>query len=230
MIRLLRPQLAAWAADPAIKAVMIEGAGDKAFCAGGDVVAIYHAIREERGSGAPSPLTRDFFFEEYQLNAAIARFPKPYVALLHGITMGGGVGLSAGASHRIVGPGYMFAMPETGIGLFPDVGGGWYLPRLAAGFGDYLALTGARVGAGDAITLGLASDFVEAVDWAAMRAALRACTWDGEPGAASIGCWRRFEAHRRPVAWRSIRRRSPISSPKPISVRYGRASRPAAIR
>ena len=141
MIRLLSPQLAAWAADPAIKAVMIEGAGDRAFCAGGDVVAIYHAIQEERRSGVASPLTRDFFFEEYQLNAAIAGFPKPYVALLHGITMGGGVGLSAGASHRIVGPGYLFAMPETGIGLFPDVGGGWYLPRLAAGFGDYLALT-----------------------------------------------------------------------------------------
>ena len=182
MIRLLRPQLAAWAADPAIKAVMIEGAGDRAFCAGGDVVAIYHAIQEERRSGVASSLTRDFFFEEYQLNAAIAGFPKPYVALLHGITMGGGVGLSAGASHRIVGPGYLFAMPETGIGLFPDVGGGWYLPRLAAGFGDYLALTGARVGAGDAIALGLASDFVAAADWAAMRAALRACAWDGEPG------------------------------------------------
>lgn len=183
MIRLIAPQLQAWATDLAVQAVMITGAGDKAFCAGGDVVAIYQAIQEEQRSGTEMRLTRDFFFEEYALNGLIAAFPKPYVALLDGITMGGGVGLSAMASHRVAGARYLYAMPETGIGLFPDVGGGWFLPKLPDHMGLYLALTGDRVGAGDALDLGLATHFVAADRWAQMYHDLQNCDWRAPPSA-----------------------------------------------
>ena len=120
---LRRPARVAWATDPAIKAVLIEGVGEKAFCAGGDVLAVYHAGQE---GGA---LAADFFRREYTLNRRIKTFPKPYVALLDGITMGGGVGVSIHGDFRVATENLMFAMPETGIGLFPDIGASWFLPR-----------------------------------------------------------------------------------------------------
>jgi enoyl-CoA hydratase/carnithine racemase len=117
MIEKIDPELAAWESDDAVAAVLIKGTGEKAFCAGGDVRAVWEAGR----SGGD--LTKRFFWEEYSLNRRIHMFPKPYVALLDGVTMGGGVGLSIHGSHRVATERLMFAMPETGIGLFPDVGG-----------------------------------------------------------------------------------------------------------
>jgi len=154
MIRAMIPQLGAWQEDPDVKAVVIQGAGDRAFCAGGDVRAVWNAGR------AGDQLTVDFFHEEYRLNRLIHTFAKPYVALIDGITMGGGVGISVHGSHRVAGDRTMLAMPEVGIGLFPDVGGSYFLPRLPGRLGLFLALTGWRLKAADAIYCGLATDYV----------------------------------------------------------------------
>lgn len=160
MIRLFDPQLREWAADPQVKAVVIQGAGEKAFCAGGDVVSLYEAgkaAREGRGDGAA---IRAFFSEEYVLNRLIKRLPKPYVALIDGISMGGGVGLSEHGTHRIVTERTLFAMPETGIGLYPDVGGTYFLPRLPGQVGTWLGLSGDRLKAADMLAVGAADAFV----------------------------------------------------------------------
>jgi enoyl-CoA hydratase len=143
MIQALATALADWAADDAIKAVAIRGAG-RAFCAGGDVRCVRQAVLD--GSEAGAALLRD----EYRLNALIGAYPKPYVALLHGITMGGGAGVSVHGRHRLADPDLVFAMPETAIGFVPDVGASHFLSRLPGEFGLYLALTGARIGVGDA--------------------------------------------------------------------------------
>lgn len=159
-VRALNPKLAEWASEPSVAAVVIQGAGERAFCAGGDVRAVAEdglAMRRGESDGA---LTRDFFREEYILNRNIFRFPKPYIALLDGITMGGGKGLSAHGSHRVATERIQFAMPETNIGLFPDVGGGYFLPRLPGQLGAYLALTGARLGAADCEYIGFATHAV----------------------------------------------------------------------
>jgi len=166
MIRAFDPALKAWAHDPDVKAVVVRGAGDRAFCAGGDVRAAWEAgkaAKEGRGDGA---LTADFFREEYVLNRRIHRFPKPYIALLDGITMGGGVGLSVHGSQRIVTQKTLFAMPETGIGLFPDVGGSHFLSRMPGQLGAFLALTGARLHAADTLYTGVGTHHVpsEALD------------------------------------------------------------------
>ena len=150
----LRAQLAAWADDNAIDAVVIQGAGDRAFCAGGDVVALYDSGR------AGTDDWREFFASEYRADAAVYHFPKPYIALIDGITMGGGVGVSVHGSHRIATERTVFAMPETGLGLFPDVGGSYFLPRLPGETGLYLGLTGYRAKAADAIHLGVANGYV----------------------------------------------------------------------
>jgi enoyl-CoA hydratase len=141
MIRALASALADWAADDAIRTVAIRGEG-RAFCAGGDVRAVRQAVLEGTQDG--TNLLRD----EYRLNALIGAYPKPYVALLHGITMGGGAGISVHGTYRLADPGLVFAMPETAIGFIPDVGASHFLSRLPAGM--YLALTGARIGVGDA--------------------------------------------------------------------------------
>ncbi len=154
MIRAMIPQLAAWQEDPSVKAVVIQGAGDRAFCAGGDVRAVWEAGR------AGESLTAEFFHEEYRLNRMVHTFAKPYVALIDGITMGGGVGISVHGSHRVAGDRTMLAMPEVGIGLFPDVGGSYFLPRLPGRLGLFLALTGWRLKAADALYCGLATDYV----------------------------------------------------------------------
>ena len=166
MVALMHPQLNAWARDPAVERVVVTGAGEKAFCAGGDIRALYDSGK----AGGDYPIT--FYGREYRLNAAIKHFPKPYVALLNGITMGGGVGVSLHGSHRIVCEASVFAMPETGIGLFPDVGGTFFLPRLPGGWGLYLAMTGARLKAADMLALGLADAFVPQARFPDLIAAL----------------------------------------------------------
>ncbi len=144
-------QLRAWAEDPAVHAVVIRGAGDRAFCAGGDVRALFDA----RGKDPTYPPR--FYSTEYRLNRLIKRYPKPYVALIDGIVMGGGVGVSIHGSHRIATERALFAMPETGIGLFPDVGGTFFLPRCPGELGTYLGLAGARIKAADMLYGGLAT-------------------------------------------------------------------------
>lgn len=167
MIRGLDPALSTWAHDHGVEAVVIRGAGEKAFCAGGDVRAVYEAGR--RGTDV---LTYEFFYEEYRLNRRIHRFPKPYIALIDGIAMGGGLGLSVHGRYRVVTERSTLAMPETAIGLFPDVGGSWFLDRAPGRIGTYLALTGARIKAADAIFAGLATHFVPAADLPALFDAL----------------------------------------------------------
>ena len=170
-------QLAAWAADSSVAAVLIEGSGETAFCAGGDVRAIYESAL---GDGQ---LAADFFRAEYRLNRAIFHFPKPYIAVIDGITMGGGVGLSIHGSHRVATERTKLAMPETSIGLFPDVGASYVLPRLQGRLGLYIGLTGTRLGAADCLTAGLATHFVGPERLADLATTLAAADWSGEAGA-----------------------------------------------
>ena len=164
-------QLHDWAEEPAVKAVLIDAVPGRAFCAGGDLRAIYESGRKDDGTA------QAFFTTEYRLNAAVKHFPKPYVALIDGIAMGGGVGVSVHGSHRVASENALFAMPETGIGLFPDVGGSYFLPRLPGELGMYLALTGARIGSCDMIYAGIATHFIPAAKFAAIAPRLR----EGEP-------------------------------------------------
>ena len=147
-----------WATDQDIQAVAIRGAGEKAFCAGGDVVKV---VKSAQTGGADHSR---FFRSEYKMNVAIDEFPKPYIALVDGITMGGGVGVSIPGDYWIASEKTLFAMPETGLGLFPDVGGGWFLPRLPGALGMYLALTGARLKAADLYHTGIATHVIESAD------------------------------------------------------------------
>ncbi|WP_040830321.1 enoyl-CoA hydratase/isomerase family protein [Nocardia jiangxiensis] len=147
-----------WAEDDNVRAVVMTGAGDRGLCAGGDIVAIYHDAKDSVG-GASSPSGR-FWRHEYILNAYIARYPKPYIVVMDGIVMGGGVGLSGHGSHRIVTERSKVGMPETGIGFVPDVGGTYLLSRSPGEIGTHVALTTARMFAGDAIAAGFADYFV----------------------------------------------------------------------
>ena len=149
MIRALDRQLAIWGTSSTITAVIIRAAKGRAFCAGGDIRAMY-----ERKL-ANDPTMPAFFHEEYQLNRRIFHFPKPYIALLDGITMGGGAGISLHGSHRIATENLLFAMPETGIGFHPDIGASYFLSRLGNCIGIYLGLTGARIAYNDCLELGL---------------------------------------------------------------------------
>ncbi|WP_455475398.1 enoyl-CoA hydratase/isomerase family protein [Bartonella sp. B17] len=151
MIFAFEKALNAWAKDDDISCILIEGEG-RAFCAGGDVVEIYHM-----GKTASS---YQYFSDKYRLNAYIKRFPKPYISFLNGICMGGGVGIAIHGSHRIVTENTVFAMPESAIGFFPDVGASFFLPPLPDFFGVYLALTGAHIRWGDCLNLGLATHAV----------------------------------------------------------------------
>ncbi|MEM7458139.1 MAG: enoyl-CoA hydratase/isomerase family protein [Pseudomonadota bacterium] len=147
--------LRVWAQDPNVELVLIEHAeGSRGFCAGGDI-----AMLRESGM-SDGRKARAFFEEEYRMNATIKAFPKPYLALMDGVTMGGGVGLSVHGSYRVATERTLFAMPETGIGLFPDVGGGWFLPRLRGELGTWLALTGARLKGTDVVAAGVATHFL----------------------------------------------------------------------
>ncbi|CAM5089725.1 unnamed protein product [Natator depressus] len=155
MIRQIYPQLKTWEKDPETFLIIIKGTGGKAFCAGGDIRAVTDAGK------VGDRLAQDFFREEYILNNAVGTCQKPYVALIDGITMGGGVGLSVHGHFRVATEKTLFAMPETAIGLFPDVGGGYFLPRLSGKIGYYLALTGFRLKGRDLQKAGIATHFVE---------------------------------------------------------------------
>jgi enoyl-CoA hydratase len=161
MIRAYAPTLAEWAKDPSVRQIVQWGEGGKAFCAGGDVRAVCEAGLAAKRGGKADPLVRDFFFEEYRLNRQLARFPKPIVSLIDGICMGGGVGLSVHGRYRVATEKTLFAMPESAIGLFPDVGGSYFLPRLPGRMGVFLGLTGERLKAADLLHLGIATHYVE---------------------------------------------------------------------
>jgi enoyl-CoA hydratase len=155
MCRLMNEALTEWAVDDSVKMLMIDHAeGTRGFCAGGDIRMMAESGRRDGKAG------EDFFRIEYTLNTRIKRFPKPCIAFLDGVTMGGGVGISIHGSHRIATERTLFAMPETGIGLFPDVGGAWFLPRLEGELGIWLALTGARLKGRDVLAAGIATYYV----------------------------------------------------------------------
>lgn len=172
MIEALAPKLREWAAAASVRQIVLKAAGERAFCAGGDVRAAYEAGLAAKRGGKQSALTRDFFFEEYRLNRQLARFPKPIVSLIDGICMGGGVGLSVHGRYRVATERTLFAMPETAIGLFPDVGGSYFLPRLPGRMGRFLGLTGERLKAADLLHLGLATHYVPSARLAELEAAL----------------------------------------------------------
>lgn len=181
MVRLLDPQLRTWRDDPRIVGVLLDAAGDKAFCAGGDLRRLYAAMRAV--GPARNAEAESFFSEEYALDHLIHRFPKPVLAWAHGIVMGGGVGLMAGASHRVVTESTRLAMPEIGIGLFPDVGGSWFLRRMPGRVGLFLALTAAPLNAADALHVGIADAFVPHGRKAEVLDALAGADWTGDDAA-----------------------------------------------
>ena len=167
MVRQLARQLDAWADDGALTRVIVTAAGDRAFSAGGDIRALYdlgRAGRQEEALG--------FFREEYRLNTAIKRYRKPYISLIDGIVMGGGFGVSVHGSHRVAGDRFAFAMPEVGIGFFPDVGGTWVLPRMPDQLGTWVALTGDRLKTADAVAAGIATHYVRSDRFADLTDAL----------------------------------------------------------
>ena len=178
MCQSMTDALLAWRRDPNVALVMIDHAGERGFCAGGDIRRL---AESGAGDGAAA---RAFFFAEYRLNHLLFGYPKPIVAFVDGIAMGGGVGVSDPAPFRIVTERTTYAMPETGIGLFPDVGGGWFLPRLPGKTGLWLALTGARIKAADCLALGVATHFVESGELAALKAALIAASAEADVAAA----------------------------------------------
>ena len=167
MTRAIAAALDAWATDDDVALVIIDAAGDRAFCAGGDVQDLFEA-----GKAGDYEAGRAFWRDEYRLNARIAAYPKPFVAFMQGYTMGGGVGLACHGSHRIVCEASQVSMPECGIGLVPDVGGSWLLARAPGCLGVYLGLTTARMGPGDAIFAGFADRFLPRSDWPGLIAGL----------------------------------------------------------
>ena len=169
MVRGLAAALDAWEHDPQVERVVVTSASEKAFSAGGDIRALTELGRAGRFDEALA-----FWREEYVVNARIQNYPKPYVSLIDGIVMGGGVGISLHGSHRVAGSRYLFAMPEVGIGFFPDVGTTYALPRLPDAAGIHLALTGDRIGQADALSLGLATHAVPSEAMAALAEALTA--------------------------------------------------------
>lgn len=182
MVDLLLERLNAWAADPLVAVVILQGAGEKAFCAGGDLQGLYKSMREHAGQGAwANVYARQFFEHEYRLDYRIHTYPKPILCWGRGIVMGGGVGLMMGASHRVVSTDARVAMPEVSIGLFPDVGGSWLLNRMPGRLGLFLALTGAQINASDAIYTGLADYVLDPARWDALCETLQQQPWAGNP-------------------------------------------------
>lgn len=167
MIDAIAAALTAWRDDPSVHAVVIEGAGGRAFCAGGDI----RAIRANALAGEKEAIEA-FFSREYALNLQIAEYPKPYVSLIDGVCMGGGIGVSVHGGIRVATEAAMFAMPETAIALFPDIGATYILPRLPGHLGMYLALTGARITGADSVHAGLATHYVPRERLAGLSAAL----------------------------------------------------------
>ncbi|CUS49303.1 MAG: Enoyl-CoA hydratase/carnithine racemase [Idiomarinaceae bacterium HL-53] len=182
MIELLEPQLKAWEQDPGIVCVWLDGAGEKAFCAGGDIVKMYHATKDlvvENTEAEIEPVEEvvNFFTREYELDHQIRTYAKPIIVWGHGFVMGGGMGLMNGASHRVVTEQSRLAMPEISIGLYPDVGGTWFLSRLPEGMGLFLGLTATQVNATDALWLGMADVAIPSDRKEATQQALLSAEW-----------------------------------------------------
>ena len=194
MYRVLDPMLVEWGHDPSVRAIVVRGAGDRAFCAGGDVRAIYDARHHPEGAG---DYKSDFFREEYWLIERVHRFPKPYIALMDGIAMGGGMGISVNGSHRVATERSLCAMPEVHIGLFPDVGATRYLNLCPGKIGMYLALTGVRVKAADMLYCGFATHFTPHERVAALVGALGSVAWRGGEERAQVDALLR-EYHEEP--------------------------------
>lgn len=199
MCELLRDRLREWASDDDVVAVMLEGAGDKGFSAGGDVAEV---VRQVRGGGPKRFVYGDSFFEvEYQLDQMIHDYPKPFLAWIHGVCMGGGLGLAAGASIRVVTENIRMAMPEIHIGLFPDVGGGYFLNRVPGAAGTVMALTGLVINEADAIFSGLADAFVAAELRGNLVDAMLGLDWSGQPNSDRVALMRVVASlHRRSKA------------------------------
>lgn len=176
MIQLLQAALTRWEQDPAIVCVLLQGAGEKAFCAGGDIRSFYYR-KQEASESALFGYARDFFEQEYRLDHHIHRYSKPLICVADGICMGGGIGLFAGAGFRVVTEKSLFAMPEVTIGLYPDVGASWFLSRMPGRLGLWLGLTGARFNGADAIGLGLADHVMASRERAELPARLAALDW-----------------------------------------------------
>ncbi|WP_426699968.1 enoyl-CoA hydratase/isomerase family protein [Rhodanobacter sp. Col0626] len=187
MARLLDTQFAAWADDDDLAMVVLQGAGEKAFCAGGDLHGLYRGMRDYQASGSgdirDNVQARQFFEAEYRLDYRIHTYPKPILCWGHGIVMGGGIGLMAGASHRVVSERSKLAFPEVTVGLYPDVGGSWLLHRVPDRAGLFLALTGAPLNAGDAIHAGLADHFIAEATREEVLAALYVADWSADADA-----------------------------------------------
>lgn len=165
MVHAMTEALLKWKDDDAVKCVIIDHAEGRGFCAGGDIAFLRNSALNDNGESG-----RKFFHDEYQLNHLLFTYPKPVVAFMDGITMGGGVGISQPARFRVATENTRFAMPETGIGLFPDVGGGWYLSRLEGRVGQFLALTGARLDGAECLALGLATHYLSSDSLAEAKA------------------------------------------------------------
>lgn len=168
-----------WRDDPTVALIVIDAVGEKAFCAGGDIAAVYRA-----GIAGDLRPGRDFWRDEYRMNAKIAEYPKPVVSFMQGFVMGGGVGVGGHASQRIAGDTTQIAMPETGIGLIPDVGGTLILARAPGRVGEYLGLTGGRIGAADALYAGFADHYLPEAEWPGLIARL---VETGDPGVIPRG-------------------------------------------
>ena len=166
MIRGISTQLQSWATDDSIQTVAIRGEGPRAFCSGGDIRAVREAVVAGRDDGVA--LLRD----EYHMNALIGAYPKPYIALIHGVCMGGGAGVSVHGKYRLADASLSFAMPETGIGFIPDIGASFFLSRLPDEMGMYMGLTGSAIGQGDALDMGLMTHAVAEADFDAVIARL----------------------------------------------------------
>jgi enoyl-CoA hydratase/carnithine racemase len=185
MVDLLQNQLDRWAEDDAVAAIFIEGSGEKAFCAGGDVQALYRSAIAT--PGGPCEYAEAFFTREYRMNYTLHTYPKPIVCWGNGIVMGGGLGVMAGCSHRVVTESTRIAMPEITIALFPDVGGSWFLNHMPGRSGEFLALTGASINAADALYTGLADRFIASEHRDAVLKGLQAQQWLADDALANHG-------------------------------------------
>jgi enoyl-CoA hydratase/carnithine racemase len=179
MIQALQRALTQWEQDPGVVCVVLQGAGEKAFCAGGDIRSFYYRKQEE-SEQALFGYARDFFEQEYRLDHHIHRYAKPLICVADGICMGGGIGLFAGADFRVVTEKSLFAMPEVTIGLYPDVGASWFLSRMPGRLGLWLGLTGARFNGADAIGLGLADHAMTSRERAGLLPRLAQLGWGGK--------------------------------------------------
>jgi len=177
MIQALRALFDEHAANPEVRAVLVQGAGDRAFCAGGDLRALYQSFK------ASDSLHREFFAAEYELDQSLYSYPKPYLVLMDGITMGGGMGIAQGSALRIVGERTRIAMPEVAIGFFPDVGASYFLSRLPGALGRYLALTGVQIRGVDALYSQLADVYLPPAAIASLPDGLAALRWKEQPAA-----------------------------------------------